>query len=166
MAEKPTFRERIRSLTAPPTLEGRLWNSLGDGLIAVAAYQFGKYLNNLAGDKLNHAGPLLNQATDMLYSNQHLSSEQLVQVTALHNQVQIIFNQVKVLDFASEVTLLRQFRDSYLEKSFVGKVFINIYYHLSPPIARVISKSKCLRAITKQFLKPFVYLVKIYWRTL
>jgi len=41
----------------------------------------------------------------MLYSNQHLSSEQLVQVTALHNQVQIIFNQVKVLDFASEVTL-------------------------------------------------------------
>ena len=105
MAEKPTFRERIRSLTAPPTLEGRLWNSLGDGLIAVAAYQFGKYLNNLAGDKLNHAGPLFNQATDMLYSNQHLSSEQLVQVTALHNQVQIIFNQVKVLDFASEVTL-------------------------------------------------------------
>ena len=70
------------------------------------------------------------------------------------------------LPFASEVTLLRQFRDSYLEKSFVGKVFINIYYHLSPPIARVISKSKFLRVIIRQFLKPIIYLVKIYGRTL
>jgi len=65
---------------------------------------------------------------------------------------------------APEVTLLRQFRDSYLEKSFVGNVFINIYYHISPGVARIISKRKCLRAITKQILKPIIYLVKVIYQ--
>lgn len=67
---------------------------------------------------------------------------------------------------ALEVTVLREFRDSYLENTFVGKFFVSIYYHLSPPIARLISKSKFLRVIIRQFLKPIIYLVKIYGRTL
>jgi len=66
---------------------------------------------------------------------------------------------------APEVALLREFRDSYLENSLLGKFLIKAYYCVSPSIAWVITKSKFFKAITRQFLKPVIYLVKIYGRT-
>lgn len=61
-----------------------------------------------------------------------------------------------------EVTLLREFRDKYLEKTICGNLFIRFYYQISPAIAMVISKSKILKSITRLILKPIILMVKKY----
>lgn len=62
---------------------------------------------------------------------------------------------------ASEVLVLRHFRDSVLLESSVGKVAVNIYYFLSPPFARLIAKSDILKtAIRKYLLTPIVSNIK------
>lgn len=68
---------------------------------------------------------------------------------------------------AHEVILLRGYRDSYLTNTFLGRAFVKAYYLFSPPIARVISKSEFLKAITRLILKPVISLVKrYYWNCL
>lgn len=63
---------------------------------------------------------------------------------------------------APEVDLLRKFRDSYIEKTYCGKLFVRVYYRISPPIATLISKSKFLKRITRLILNPIVLMVKKY----
>ena len=63
---------------------------------------------------------------------------------------------------APEMTLLRHFRDSYLEKNYCGKLFVRFYYQISPPIAMVISKSNILKRITRLILKPLILMIKKY----
>jgi len=58
---------------------------------------------------------------------------------------------------APEVELLRQFRDEVLLKFIGGKFFVAIYYHVSPPIARLISQSQRLKIIVRSYLlKPII----------
>ena len=58
---------------------------------------------------------------------------------------------------APEVLVLRKFRDEKLLKSFSGKVFVKIYYSISPSLAALISKSDRLKkSIRKCFLNPIV----------
>ncbi|NLV22521.1 MAG: hypothetical protein GXY49_11120 [Syntrophomonadaceae bacterium] len=57
------------------------------------------------------------------------------------------------------VTLLRQFRDKYLLTNNIGTSIVQFYYRHSPPIARFISQSEGLRAITRVLLTPFVMAV-------
>jgi tetratricopeptide (TPR) repeat protein len=58
---------------------------------------------------------------------------------------------------AYEVIFLREFRDRYLENTQCGKMFVKAYYFLSPPIARLIGRSKLLRATTKKLLNLIIY---------
>jgi len=58
---------------------------------------------------------------------------------------------------AKEIDVLRKWRDESLIKSKSGKLFVNTYYIISPPIANMISKSKSMRAITRKLLDPFVH---------
>jgi subtilisin family serine protease len=51
---------------------------------------------------------------------------------------------------------LRKFRDTYLLTNYMGKVFVDLYYEYSPPIANVISRSEHLRAVTRIMLSPLV----------
>jgi len=53
---------------------------------------------------------------------------------------------------APEVIVLRKYRDEILLQSFYGKIFVNIYYKISPFIAIRISKSKFIKDIIKKYL--------------
>ena len=60
-----------------------------------------------------------------------------------------------------EVRAFRRFRDDVLLKSYLGRLFVSLYYLLSPPIADLISKSdKSKRIIRKVFLAPILNLIR------
>ena len=56
-----------------------------------------------------------------------------------------------------KVDILREYRDRVLLKSTLGRRFVSTYYLISPFIAQVISKSKLLKALTRNLLlEPIV----------
>ena len=61
---------------------------------------------------------------------------------------------------AAEVLVFRQFRDDFLLKSVLGRSFVNVYYWLSPPIARCIEKSQLLKQIIRKLLDLITKLIK------
>lgn len=62
--------------------------------------------------------------------------------------------------FAEEINILRNFRDKRIKNNFIGMVFIKFYYKISPPIAKIISKNKFLRKITRVILKPVIKIIE------
>ena len=54
------------------------------------------------------------------------------------------------------VTMLRDFRDSYLLTHRPGQIFVDFYYTYSPPIADVIAQHDNLRALVRVMLWPLV----------
>lgn len=56
------------------------------------------------------------------------------------------------------VSLLRSFRDNVLKKTSAGRLFIDTYYRLSPPLAHFIAQHDSARAVTRVALWP-VYAV-------
>lgn len=62
---------------------------------------------------------------------------------------------------APEVTAFRAFRDERLAPSRAGKWFIEVYYATSPPIARLLSRSRPLREMTKRLiLNPILHVIE------
>lgn len=62
---------------------------------------------------------------------------------------------------APEVKVLRDFRDQVLMKTLIGRLFVKIYYKVSPPIANKLRKKKRVNQFVKKFLDMFVcYLEK------
>jgi len=57
---------------------------------------------------------------------------------------------------ASDVVLLRRFRDKYLLTHPLGRIAVNTYYRLSPRMAEIISKNKTLRGAVRIGLAPLV----------
>jgi hypothetical protein len=57
---------------------------------------------------------------------------------------------------AEEIGTLRRFRDSKMEPNSVGRYLIKLYYSTSPPLARVISRSKNMRAFVRMNLKQII----------
>lgn len=67
---------------------------------------------------------------------------------------------------APEVIFLYNFRDHYLAKSYWGRIFIRLYYFISPPIANLIARSEKLSRFTRKFfIKPLVRFLKTYWKS-
>ena len=63
---------------------------------------------------------------------------------------------------ADEVMVLRAFRDNILKKYFLGKAFIRVYYTLSPPVAKYLSKASGLNRIVRiVFLDPLVKIIRL-----
>jgi len=65
----------------------------------------------------------------------------------------------------THVTLLREFRDTYLMHSGVGRRFVSTYYHYSPAVADFIRENELLRGIMRILLCPFVAFALLLLRT-
>jgi len=62
---------------------------------------------------------------------------------------------------ASELDVLRDFRDQVLLKNDLGSRFVEAYYKLSPPIANLIEKNDFLRAVVREvFVDPVVHFLQ------
>lgn len=59
-----------------------------------------------------------------------------------------------------KVNTLRQLRDRYLLTNALGRVFVDIYYRTSPPLAAVIARHDWLRTGVRTLLWPLVWLVE------
>jgi Leucine-rich repeat (LRR) protein len=57
---------------------------------------------------------------------------------------------------ASEIQILRNFRDEYLLTNPLGQAFIDFYYNISPPIAEFITDHPSLKPIVRAGLVPAV----------
>jgi len=54
-----------------------------------------------------------------------------------------------------EVWRLRRFRDEYLDKSWLGRLFIKLYYTISPTLVKLFGKQKWFRNMFKSILGKF-----------
>ncbi|MEM4188388.1 MAG: CFI-box-CTERM domain-containing protein [Candidatus Hadarchaeum sp.] len=61
---------------------------------------------------------------------------------------------------AHEINVLRSFRDNYLMRESAGRSFISLYYRVSPTVAKLISRSRALKFITRMLLLPIVKAVQ------
>jgi len=61
---------------------------------------------------------------------------------------------------AKEVRILCKFRDEFLLKNSVGRVFVKIYYRVSPSVADFIRNKPVLRKIVRIGLKPLICFCK------
>lgn len=52
-----------------------------------------------------------------------------------------------------EVVVLRDFRDNCLLRVKVGRYFVNAYYLISPPVARIVAKSRLLKFMTRTCIR-------------
>ena len=55
-----------------------------------------------------------------------------------------------------QVLVLRKFRDEVLKKNFFGRIFISIYYTLSPKVAEKLKNHKRINGKVKDILDKFV----------
>lgn len=56
------------------------------------------------------------------------------------------------------VQILREFRDSYLLKSYLGRKFVKWYYKHSPKVASLILKNVALRLLVRILLLPIIFI--------
>src|SRR3989344_1404112 len=57
---------------------------------------------------------------------------------------------------ATELNILRTWRDESLYTSRIGKLFCEAYYRVSPPLAKLIEKSERSRAAVRRMLNPVI----------
>jgi hypothetical protein len=65
---------------------------------------------------------------------------------------------------APEINVLREWRDFKLRKSVGGRMFVKVYYVVSPSIALIIAKSEQLKYLTRKILTPIVGYFKRKYR--
>jgi hypothetical protein len=62
---------------------------------------------------------------------------------------------------AAEVQVLRAVRDRFLLTSAPGQLFVQAYYRLSPPLARVIASREWLKHATRGALRPVIWWARL-----
>ena len=63
---------------------------------------------------------------------------------------------------ASDVEMLRRFRDLALKKTVLGELFVETYYTFGPPVAGVVGESELLRSTARNVLLPLVTWVRSF----
>ena len=56
-----------------------------------------------------------------------------------------------------EILVLKSFRDKYLKKNKIGRLFVKFYYKISPPIAKFIRRHVCFKKLVRIGLEPVVW---------
>lgn len=84
------------------------------------------------------------------------------QVTGLFKEKSGCFIATAAFDspVAHEVIILRQFRDKILLRNLIGKIFVNIYYYVSPSVAILIGNFNFAKKIIRAMLYPFIKLIE------
>src|SRR3989338_4955777 len=57
---------------------------------------------------------------------------------------------------ATEIDILRKWRDNTLMKNYFGIYFVRFYYFVSPPIAAIVCKSEILKKFVRFSLNPII----------
>jgi hypothetical protein len=57
---------------------------------------------------------------------------------------------------ADELVVLRNFRDNVLSTNVLGRILVEFYYNVSPPMADFIAKHESLRSVVRWGLLPLV----------
>lgn len=65
---------------------------------------------------------------------------------------------------APQLTVFRNFRDNFMIRNMVGKLLVQTYYTVSPPLADFISRHRHLRWITRSLLNRIIEPVKLLLR--
>jgi hypothetical protein len=63
---------------------------------------------------------------------------------------------------ASEVHVLRRWRDECLATNAIGRQLVDFYYDFSPPLAEAISGSPVARTVSRAALAPVVGAARLY----
>lgn len=63
-----------------------------------------------------------------------------------------------------DVMFLRFFRDESLGRHEIGKTFIKWYWRNGPKLARLVSKSRVLRGVSRAHIAGIVILIKLLWK--
>ena len=58
--------------------------------------------------------------------------------------------------FANEINILRNWRDRWLLRRRIGRLFVKIYYTFSPSVASNIANSEFRKEQTRRILRPIV----------
>ena len=64
--------------------------------------------------------------------------------------------------YAPEVILLQSFKKQFLKKYFLGNIFVNCYYFVSPYLVLMSSKNKLFTIIFKHIINCILILIKRY----
>ena len=59
-----------------------------------------------------------------------------------------------------EVIILRRFRDNVLQRHWWGRLFVRIYYFVSPPIAKWLKNTTSINSFVRRILNWFVFMIK------
>ena len=65
-----------------------------------------------------------------------------------------------ITDYRLPITVLQQFRDEHLLTNAPGRAFVSTYYKVSPPLAHFIHNKEALKAVTRTYLRPIVWITK------
>jgi len=91
----------------------------------------------------------------------NIFSDELENINKSKSDGCFIVTAVYGTPLAPEIDVFRNYRDNQLRKTFFGRLFINIYYTISPSVANLITKSIILRKIINHLIiKPLLYKIK------
>ena len=126
---------------------------------AFIRYQYGMFLKVGFGGSEEMAKENFERAIELVGANSPLGIDCANQINKGENinsnkskKGCFIATAVYGSPYAPEVELLKEFRDNWLLKYSLGKVFVKLYYLFSPKIARTISSNKNLKEITKRVI--------------
>lgn len=92
---------------------------------------------------------------DRIYCEQHVPAPPQEQKTGC-----FIATATYGSPLASELDVLRSFRDKRMLRNKIGKAMVAAYYTISPPIASVIAGRQTLKRIVRSWIDPIVDFLK------
>jgi hypothetical protein len=102
------------------------------------------------------------RADDNCHNSSHVASAKVTTLASKVGEVDACFVATAAYGslMANDVQMLRHFRDSFLQRTALGELFVESYYTFGPGVAGVISQSELLRATARDALSPVVAFVR------